>query len=120
MKVAVVTDDSSTISTHFGMARGYLVYEIQEGVILNRELREKALHGRGETHHNGSETSLHNNMLSNVSDCEAIISRGMGRGMYSSITGLGIKPYVTNIALAEDAIQKYIEGTLDNHIERLH
>ena len=40
--------------------------------------------------------------------------------MYSAIKQLGIKPYVTSTAIADDAVQEYIKGTLDNHAERLH
>ena len=36
-KIAVVTDDMSTISPHFGMARHYLVYEVEAGEIVGKE-----------------------------------------------------------------------------------
>jgi|SRR5208283_4495512 len=134
MKVGVVTDDNKTISPHFGRAQYYLVYEIQDGKILSKETRPKSSHHHRdevqlhrseveETGHNPdghSEASLHDSMLSNVRDCEALITGGIGYGMYASIKQLGIKPYVTSTAIADDAIQAYIKGTLDNHIERLH
>ena len=96
MKVGVVTDDNKTISPHFGRAQYYLVYEIQDGAILSRETRPKSSHHHHETvqihrpegedtaqnlqhHHDApSEASLHDNMLSNVRDCEALIARGHG------------------------------------------
>ncbi|MGA2876110.1 MAG: NifB/NifX family molybdenum-iron cluster-binding protein [Nitrososphaerales archaeon] len=136
-KVAVVTDDNKTISPHFGRAQYYLVYEIQDGTILNKETRPKSSHHHRETmqihrpdaiEEGGSqhpqdvvsEESLHDNMLSNVRDCEALISRGMGYGMHMAIEHLGIKPYITSIASADDAVKEYMKGTLDNHVERLH
>jgi predicted Fe-Mo cluster-binding NifX family protein len=139
MKVAIVTDDNRTISPHFGRAQYYLVYEIQDGRVLSKEVRPKSSHNHHEmmnlhSHyeeekistelepHQGaaSEASLHDKMLSNVRDCEAIIARGMGVGMYGSIRQLGITPYVTSTELADDAVQAFIKGTLDDHIERLH
>lgn len=138
MKIAVVTDDNRSISPHFGRAQYYLVYEIQDGKILSKETRPKSSHnhhdmvelrsGTGDTsvqqerHHedSASEGSLHDKMLSNVKDCEALIARGMGAGMYGSIRQLGIKPFVTSIATADDAVLAYIRGTLDDHTERLH
>ena len=140
MKVAVVTDDNKTISPHFGRAQYYLVYEISDdGTIIGKETRSKSSHNhtevvqlRGnqisevtssnhECHQNAeSEASLHDTMLSNVRDCEALIARGMGAGMYSSIRQLEIKPFITSASIADDAVQAYIKGRLDNHVERLH
>ena len=115
MKVGVVTDDSKTISPHFGKAQYYLVYEIQNGTILGKETRPKSSHHHNEAvpsfhrpdatesipqHHQDpvSEGATHDNMLSNVRDCEALISRGMGYGMHAAIEQLGIKPYITNVS----------------------
>ena len=126
MKVGVVSDDDKTISAHFGMARYYIVYEIQNDAVVNTEIRPKASHRHNELMHPGvsdnptSEANFHETVLSNVKDCEAIITRGMGYGMYSSMTQAGIKPFVTDIPLADNAVQEYIKGTLVNHLGRLH
>lgn len=135
MKVAIVTDDNRTVSPHFGRAMYYLVYEIQDGKIIGKETRPKSSHNHhevidlgsnskdasmGERHDAASEGSLHDKMLSNVKDCGALIARGMGAGMYGSIRQLGIKPFVTSIASADEAVLAYIKGTLDDHKERLH
>jgi predicted Fe-Mo cluster-binding NifX family protein len=140
VKVAIVTDDNRTVSPHFGRAQYYLVYEISDGKVLSKETRPKSSHNHREVvelrsnpdaekklmeqgqHHEdaASEATLHDVMLSNVRDCEALIARGMGAGMYGSIRQLGIRPYVTNVATADDAVQAYIDGSLDSHTERLH
>ena len=44
MKIAVITDDANTISAHFGRAHHFLVFTLKDGVIANRELRDKAGH----------------------------------------------------------------------------
>ncbi len=44
MKIAAVTDDNETISQHFGRAMKYSVLLIDEGQVVDRELREKANH----------------------------------------------------------------------------
>jgi predicted Fe-Mo cluster-binding NifX family protein len=127
LKVGVVTDDGQTISAHFGRAQYYLVYDIVDGTVRGKETRPKASHHQSgiephaEGHHHGQEeASLHNNMLSNVRDCEALIARGMGWGMYEAITQSGLKPFLTEIASADQAIEAYIKGSLDDHTERLH
>ena len=128
LKIAVVTDDGKTISQHFGRARYYVVYDVQGGVIKGSEMRDKAAHHSGseprqheEGGHHGSEADAkHNSMLSNVSDCEALIARGMGWGAHEAIKASGLKPFVTDIEYAEDAAKAYVAGKLDNHAERLH
>ncbi len=59
-------------------------------------------------------------MLSNVSDCEALIARGMGWGAFEAIRGVGVKPFITDLEYAEDAVKSYIAGKLDSHTDRLH
>lgn len=130
MKVAVVTDDAKTISQHFGRARFYKVYEIKDGAIVGSEQRPKAGHHvegaahqehRAEPHgHHHGDAATHNSMLANIADCQVLIARGMGWGAHDAIERAGIKPYITDVESADEAVKAYIEGKLDNHAERLH
>ena len=127
MKVAVVTDDGRTVSQHFGRAPYYLVYEIENGVVKGKETRSKAAHHTpGEEHHregghSGPEAeSAHNSMLSSITDCQALIARGMGYGAHQALASAGLKPYITDIASADEAVKALIEGRLESHDERLH
>ena len=122
MKAAVVTDDLQTVSPHFGMARHYLVYEIEGGAVKGKEVRDKVGHGAGEHHHNqegAAESRLHNTMLSNIADCEVVISRGMGRPMFESIRAAGMKAFVTRISNADEAVKALANGNIDNNLELL-
>ena len=125
MRVAVVTDDGNTISAHFGMARRYLIYQIEGGKIKGKEVREKASHGMGMHghHHEGGEAEMgvtHMDMLSNVRDCEVIIARGMGAPMYQFIKNLGMKAFITTKENADGAVEELAKGKLDSHTEFLH
>jgi predicted Fe-Mo cluster-binding NifX family protein len=136
MKIGIVTDDGMNVSPHFGRAQFYLVYDLQNGKIAGKEMRPKSSHdhrhhdqvelqhydeiGRESHDDHHSEERLHDNMLSAVRDCQVLVARGMGWGMYNSIRQLGIEPFITEIASAEDVVQAYLNGTLDNHEERLH
>ena len=128
MKVAVVTDDGKTISEHFGRSMYYIVYDVKEDVVKGSEIRSKAVHhAAGEPHqheeggHHGPEADAkHNSMLSNISDCEALIARDMGWGAFEAIKKGGIKPFITDLEIAEDAAKAYVAGKLDSHTERLH
>jgi predicted Fe-Mo cluster-binding NifX family protein len=118
-RVAVVTDDGTTVSSHFGHATQYAVYEAHSGTIERKEIRPKISHGTGMAG-DQNHASLHESMLSNVMDCEALIAGGMGSPMYEAIKAAGIKPFLTEIALADEAVRAYLQGTLDNRVERLH
>lgn len=127
MKIAAVTDDGKTISLHFGRAQNYLVYTIEEGQITGVELREKVSHhhaahehDRGQHEHGEGAGHKHSTMLAPITDCEALLARGMGQGAYLALQTANIKPIVTDIPSIEDAVQAYIQGDIVDHTEKLH
>jgi predicted Fe-Mo cluster-binding NifX family protein len=136
MKIAVITEDGQTISQHFGRAPHYLVFTVEDNKIVGKELRDKAGHRQfAQEEHNREHASRndprghgfgahseskHTRMIESIRDCEAVIVRGMGRGAYLAMEQANIRPFVTEIADAADAVKAYIDGTLTNHIERLH
>jgi predicted Fe-Mo cluster-binding NifX family protein len=85
--------------------------------VKGREVRDKVGHGPG-AHHGGQagEAKLHNEMLANVADCQAVIAGGMGTPMYASIVSAGMTAYITQVRNADDAVKALAEGTLDNHL----
>lgn len=132
MKIAVITDDGKTISQHFGRAPYYLVLTIEEGKVINQEMREKMGHNqfaageRGEAHNgpdHGRDAASHNkhvSMAETISDCRALLCGGMGMGAYESMRQLNITPVVTELTSIEDAIQAFIDGKLIDRTELLH
>ena len=134
MKIAVITDDGKTISQHFGRASYYLVFTVEDGEILGQELRDKAGHRQFEqdSHDHESENdprghgfgahsdAKHVRMIESIQDCEAVIVRGMGRGAYLAMEQANIRPFVTELAGAEEAVTAYMGGTLENRTDKLH
>ena len=132
MKVAAITEDSLTISHHFGRAPYYLVVTVENGQIIDRELRKKLSHIQfadqphaqdqpGQPH--GMDPTSHNKhlqMAAVITDCEALLCRGMGAGAYESIKKAGIQPIVTDIPQIDEAVMAYIEGRIIDYIDRLH
>ena len=132
IKVAAITDNGVTISQHFGRAAYYLVATIENGRIVDRELRSKLGHshfhnqvhieGEPEQPH-GMDAASHNKhlqMAEAIADCTALLCRGMGTGAYQSMQARGIRPVVTDIVAIEDAVMAYIEGSIVDHVNRLH
>jgi predicted Fe-Mo cluster-binding NifX family protein len=132
IKVAAITDDGKTISQHFGRAPFYAVVTVENGQIVNREIRNKLGHAHfsnqphPEEQHDqphGTDTASHNKhlqMAEAIADCKALLCRGMGRGAYESMKALGIRPVVTDIASIDEAVMAYAEGQIVDQVERLH
>ena len=130
MKIAVITDDEKTISQHFGRAHKYVVYTIEDGKIINREVREKSghhtfgeqSHSHEEGHHGDDAQSheKHGRMAETITDCQVVICGGMGMGAYEYMRRSNIQPLVTDMHEIESAIQSYMSGKLPNLTEKLH
>lgn len=132
MKIAAITDDGTTISQHFGRAQYYLVATVENGRIVNRELRNKLGHSQfaslshepeqpGQPH--GMDPASHNKhlqMAEAIADCEALLCRGMGMGAYESMKTQGIRPVVTDIEAIDEAVIAYVGGNIVDQVERLH
>jgi predicted Fe-Mo cluster-binding NifX family protein len=131
MKIAVITNDGKTISQHFGRAPFYMVLSIKEGKIVDRELRDKLGHnqfstiGSEEHHHerHGLDDASHNKhaqMAGSIADCQVLMCGGMGMGAYESMRRLNIQPIVTDLQDIDIAVKAYIDGTIEDHTEKLH
>jgi len=134
-KIAAVTDDEKTISAHFGRATKYAVLTVDDGQIIAREIRNKAghhdfqheeihthehhdhSHGHGHGKHAGEK---HKRMFETIPDCQILLARGMGQGAYQGLQQTGILPILTDIADIVSAVQAVIDGSIEDHPERLH
>ena len=134
MKIAVVTEDEKAISTHLGHTSYYLVFTVEDGEITEKESRNKIGHRQFANepgHHKGHADSQghgfgrhseekHARMIEAIKDCQVVIARGMGRGTHLAMEQANIRPYVTDITDAEDAVRAYIDGNLVDHTDKLH
>ncbi len=132
MKIAVITDDGKTISQHFGRAPYYMVLTIEEGKVVNHEMRDKMGHNHFSAQPHAEEAhgvdhgldaashDKHASMAEAISDCEALLCRGMGMGAYESMRRLNIKPIMTDVSEIDAAAQDFIDGKLVDHTELLH
>jgi predicted Fe-Mo cluster-binding NifX family protein len=132
MKIAAITDDGRTISQHFGRAPYYLVATVENGAIVNREMRDKLGHAHfadephegdqpGQPHGFGpAAQNRHVQMAEAIADCQALLCGGMGAGAYQSMAERGIKPVVTEIASIDEAVMAYVEGKIVDRTDWLH
>ena len=134
MKIAAVSEDGATISQHFGRAPFYVVLTIEDTKIIAREQRDKMGHaqfaGEQEEHSHKADPrghgfdataqSRHARMAAAIADCDVLLARGMGAGAYESMLQAGIRPVVTDVAGIDEAVQAYLAGALQDHVEKLH
>ena len=131
MKIAVITEDGTTISQHFGRAPLYLVVTTEDGQIVSKETRSKAGHHTFAAHHPESEPeerhgysagaqSRHASMAETIADCQVLLTGGMGWGAYESMQARNIETIVTDVESIDEAVNLYLAGKLPNLMERLH
>ena len=114
MKIAVATDDNINVCGHVGKCRGFVVFDVENGKILNKEMRKNSFtnhfnrihdsdrhqhsHERGHGSGNG-----HKRLAEGLKDCNYLVSRGMGRRLIEDIESNGIQTVVTTEMNAETA-----------------
>lgn len=132
MKIAVISEDGTTISQHFGRAPLYVVATVENGKVVSQETRNKMGHqhfaadphhetGHGKGHgYDADSQSKHAQMAQSIDDCQVLIAGGMGWGAYDSLKGRGIETVVTDVRNIDEAVKLYLDGKLPNLTERLH
>jgi predicted Fe-Mo cluster-binding NifX family protein len=130
MKIAVVSDDGTTISQHFGRAMFYVVSTVEGGKVVSKEKRAKAghhtfaaheQHPEGEHHgFDAASEAKHRSMADTITDCQVLLAGGMGRGAYESLKSYNIKPVVTDEEMIDRAVQLFVDGKLPNLMDRVH
>lgn len=130
MKIAIVTEDGRTISRHFGRAPYYLVLTVEEGQIVNREMRDKPGHAQfaGGPHfedprghgYGAHAADRHARMAQAIADCQVLLAGGMGWGAKESLEQRGIRVVMTDIADIQQAVQSYLAGTLTERTDLFH
>lgn len=118
MKIAVPTNDGSSISDHFGRSAGFLIFEVENGQIQSRTLRQN---GQRHTHEIGScghshgahGEHSHAGILAAVEGCETVICVGMGQRAVQALQSGGVTQIVvTAPGAAEEAVGDYLAGKL--------
>lgn len=119
MKIAVATENGTTISNHFGRAPFYLVYTIQHGDIVTEEKRPKPHHEGSREHLHSNQHKPHENMFSPIADCEILICGGMGEPAFQKALAAGLEIFLTGGDIYE-AVDAYLANNLASDMRRIH
>jgi predicted Fe-Mo cluster-binding NifX family protein len=129
MKIAVATENGKLISAHFGRSPYFAIYEIEDGKIINKEMRQNTFtgHFRGGEHrehgqhgHGRGDAQGHQTVAEGLRDCKVVISHGMGRRAWEDLRARGIEMIVTDEKEVETAVKMYLAGELEDKTEKLH
>ena len=122
MKIAVASIDGTSVSQHFGQSRYFIVFDVADGKIAGREVRDNTFtphaqgqchgHGHGAEHgHHGAHS--HAAVVGALQDCQALLCRGMGGRAAAELQANGIRPVVFADDLSpEEAVGGLVAGTL--------
>ncbi len=113
MRFAIATDDGTSISEHTGRCRGFMIYEAADGRARKLEHRPNtgAAHASGECAHGQQEAHAdrhasgghsHAPLLDALSDCRALVTRGLGPRLIADLKDNGISVFVCN---ASDVVE---------------
>jgi predicted Fe-Mo cluster-binding NifX family protein len=136
MKIAVVTDDGVSVAQHFGRARYYQVFTVDQGIVSSTELRDRTgtLHHHKSGHHDHDHNNhnqshhgagaaaedRHAGMISQITDVDILLAGGMGQGARSALGEAGIRVVATDSPETIAAVTAYLDGTLQHREERFH
>ena len=129
-KIAIATDDQKRVTGHIGRCKGFMIYEIADQKVINKELRENQFtnhrigsgnhhhHGEGEAHRGqGHGRHSHEHLINGLRDCSCLVSSGGGWRVVEDLKQHNIATFFTDVELIEDAVNKFIKGELKNQTD---
>lgn len=119
MKIAIASDDQKTIASHFGRTKGFLIYNVEENQISNREYRINDFTGHARGLEDASHSvKRHGPILAALNGCQAVIARGMGQRIYMDLKQAGIEAFIVNEENADQAMQLYLQNQLRDNPDK--
>jgi nitrogen fixation protein NifX len=109
-RIAVASSDGRLIDTHFGHARRFDVYELDDGGSSFVETRSARSACTGAGH----DESAFDNTLALLGDCEAIFVSVIGYGAAAYLSGKGMRVFESPYFAIPDVLEKVrAEGLLE-------
>ncbi len=119
MRIALATLNGNTVTAHFGRTKGFVVVELENGVEINRELREVGSCDQS-NHQDPGHRRRHHGLVDAVRDCDVVIAGGMGLPVQDRLREAEIEVVLTDTRSIDEAVQQYAAGTLTHDATRAH
>jgi predicted Fe-Mo cluster-binding NifX family protein len=110
MKIAVASQNKSSITGHAGKCQKFWIYEVESSKILGKELLELS---KEESFHNSSPHEPHP-----LDEIQVLILGGMknGNGLIRRLERKGIEVVVTRESEPDRAVNAYLDGSIVREI----
>ena len=109
-KIAIPSDDRTTMAPHFGRTAGFLVFH-HDSNGMTSEYRPVA-EGPQSGCCGGDGPSRHERILSALGDCDVVIASGMGDHMLGALYGLGVEVVFSSVTDARQAAEMLVSDLL--------
>jgi predicted Fe-Mo cluster-binding NifX family protein len=120
-KIAIATNDQKRVTGHIGKCRSFMIYELDNNKIVNKELRENIFthhrmmqHNHHQQHGEGGVHS-HSHLIEGLKDCTYLISKGGGWRVVEDLKQHNIQTIFSDVELIDDAVDQFIKGDLTDN-----
>jgi len=106
------------VTGHIGKCRSFMIYELENNKVVNKELRENVFtHHRmmqhdHHQHHGEGGGHSHSHLIEGLKDCAYLISKGGGWRVVEDLRQYNIKTIFSDVELIDDAVNQFIKGEL--------
>lgn len=130
MKIAIPSNDQSSICKHFGKAKGFVICEIEDNKIVAKNykvndftghvigLANDKEHSHEHNHDHSHHQHSHSGILNAIGDCKVVIAGGMGRRLYADFEQNNIQVFVTQEDSLDKALDLFLSNSLDNNTDK--
>lgn len=126
MKIAVATNDHIHVTGHIGRCRSFMLYDIENGRITKKELRNNSFTAHGtkdasqHDHHHGEGAGHHHTrLIEGLKECTYLISAGGGWRVVEDLKAHNIITLFTDEESVDAAVVKFINGELHHREDRV-
>jgi predicted Fe-Mo cluster-binding NifX family protein len=113
-RIAFVTDDGNSVSSHFGKAPWYRVFSVTDGCVSDLGSRAKPYHGAER-----QPATTHGDMFGPISDCQVLVAGGMGTPAWQSARQAGLEVILAGGEIMA-AVEAFVRGDLVSDDRRVH
>lgn len=116
MKIAVASADGQALSPHFGRSRCFVVFTVEDGRVLDRQVRDNTFtaHARGRCAegeaHPHDQPHSHAEVVAALRDCQVVLCGGMGLRAGRELQSNGIRPVIVSAGSVEEALVAFVAG----------
>jgi len=119
VRIAIASDDGVNVALHTGRCKGFVVYEVADKSASRLEYRLNGFtaHALGQwhgehTHDSASAHHSHAPLVEALSDCRALVTRGLGPRLVADLAARSIEAYLCAVENADEAAAHCAQGTL--------